>query len=123
VFTGEFDRIKPREHNLLAVEIAETVFESRPGGRVYDRGVDGSVCRWAGVLVFEPPHRFVISWDISPRWQLEKDLERTSEEWNLVNPPAQALLRVFTGSTRAARREGIQHAIAAVAARSAAIER
>jgi len=34
VFTEDFDRIKPREHNLLGVEIAETVFEPREGGRV-----------------------------------------------------------------------------------------
>ena len=79
VFTGEFDRIKPREHNMLGVQIAETVFEPRVGGHVYDRGVDGSVCRWARVLAYEPPHRFVISWDISPQWQIETNLERTSE--------------------------------------------
>ena len=38
VFTHNFDKIKPREHNMLAVEIAESVFEPRVGGRVYDRG-------------------------------------------------------------------------------------
>src|SRR3989337_2883288 len=79
VFTEEFDRIKPREHNLLRVEIAETIFEPRVGGHVYDRGVDGSECRWARVLTYEPPHRVVISWDISPLWQIETNLERTSE--------------------------------------------
>ena len=79
VFTEQFDRIKPREHNMLRVAIAETVFEPRVGGHVYDRGVDGSECRWARVLAFEPPHRVVISWDISPRWQIETDLDRTSE--------------------------------------------
>jgi uncharacterized protein YndB with AHSA1/START domain len=79
VFTEEFDRIKPREHNLLRVEIAETVFEPRVGGHVYDRGVDGSECRWARVLAYEPPHRLVISWDISPQWQIETSLKRTSE--------------------------------------------
>ena len=79
LFTEEFDRIKPREHNLLRVEIAETVFEPRVGGHVYDRGVDGSECRWARVLTYEPPHRVVISWDISPQWQIETNLERTSE--------------------------------------------
>ncbi len=79
VFTEQFDRIKPREHNLLSVEIAETVFERRVGGYLYDRGVDGSECRWARVLAYEPPHRLVISWDIGPRWELEADLERTSE--------------------------------------------
>jgi uncharacterized protein YndB with AHSA1/START domain len=79
VFTEEFDRIKPREHNMLAVDIAETVFEPRVGGHIYDRAVDGSVCRWARVLAYEPPERVVISWDISPQWQLETDLEKTSE--------------------------------------------
>jgi uncharacterized protein YndB with AHSA1/START domain len=79
VFTEGFGRFKPREHNLLTVEIAETVFEPRVGGHLYDRGVDGSVCRWARVLAYEPPDRVVISWDISPQWQLETDLEKTSE--------------------------------------------
>jgi uncharacterized protein YndB with AHSA1/START domain len=79
VFTEQFDSIKPREHNMLDVEIAESVFEAREGGRIYDRGVDGSECRWARVLAFEPPHRLLFSWDISPRWQLETDPNRTSE--------------------------------------------
>jgi uncharacterized protein YndB with AHSA1/START domain len=80
VFTAGFGRFKPREHNLLGgVDIAETVFEPRVGGHVYDRGVDGSECRWARVLAYEPPDRVVFSWDISPQWQLEPDLDRTSE--------------------------------------------
>ena len=27
IFTEQFDKIKPREHNMLAVPIAESVFE------------------------------------------------------------------------------------------------
>ncbi len=79
VFTEGFGTFKPPEHNMLAVPIAETVFEPRAGGHLYDRGVDGSECRWARVLAYEPPDRVVISWDISPRWQLETDLAKTSE--------------------------------------------
>jgi uncharacterized protein YndB with AHSA1/START domain len=79
VFTEDFDSIKPREHNLLSVEIEETVFEPREGGRIYDRGVDGSECEWARVLAYEPPNRVVFSWDISPRWQIEPDREKASE--------------------------------------------
>ena len=79
VFTEKFDQIKPREHNMLEVDIAESVFEPREGGRVYDRGVDGSECQWARVLAYEPPDRIVFTWDISPRWQLETDLDRASE--------------------------------------------
>jgi uncharacterized protein YndB with AHSA1/START domain len=79
VFTDGFGTFKPREHNLLSVDIAETVFETHVGGHIYDRGVDGSECRWARVLDFEPPNRVVFSWDISPHWELETDPERTSE--------------------------------------------
>ena len=69
VFTEDFGSIKPREHNLLGVEIAETVFEPHVGGHLYDRGVDG----------YEPPTRVAFSWDISPHWQIETDLSKTSE--------------------------------------------
>ena len=79
VFTEDFDRIKPREHNLLGAAIAETVFEPRAGGHILDRGVDGSECRWARVLAYEPPHRVVFSWDISPEWRLETDHRKSSE--------------------------------------------
>src|SRR5882672_2281444 len=79
VFTEDFGSFKPAEHNMLKVEIAETVFEPKVGGFLYDRGVDGSVCRWARVLAYEPPNRVLISWDISPQWQIETDPERSSE--------------------------------------------
>jgi uncharacterized protein YndB with AHSA1/START domain len=79
VFTHNFDRIKPREHNMLGVEIAESVFEPHVGGRVYDRGVDGSECQWARVLAYEPPDRILFTWDINPYWQIETDLDKTSE--------------------------------------------
>lgn len=79
VFTEQFDRIKPREHNLLAVDVEETVFEARAGGRIYDRGVDGSECVWARVLAVDPPDRVVFTWDISPQWRPEANLDRTSE--------------------------------------------
>ena len=80
VFTNRFGDFKPREHNLLGgVEIAETVFEPRVGGYLYDRGADGSECRFARVLAYEPPHRILMSWDISPSWQIESDPARASE--------------------------------------------
>ena len=79
VFTERFGDFKPPEHNLLGAEISETVFEPRVGGHIYDRAVDGSECHWARVLAFEPPDRVVFSWDISPYWQIESDLNHTSE--------------------------------------------
>ena len=79
VFTQQFGAFKPPEHNLLAAPIAETVFEPRVGGHIYDRGTDGSECHWARVLVYDPPQRVVFSWDIGPTWQVETDPDLTSE--------------------------------------------
>jgi uncharacterized protein YndB with AHSA1/START domain len=78
-FTGQFGAFKPKEHNLLASPIAETTFEPRVGGHIVDRAEDGSECRWARVLAYDPPDRVVFSWDISPRWQLESDEANCSE--------------------------------------------
>ena len=79
VFTERLDEIKPRDHNLLGSDIEATVVEPRAGGRIYDRAVDGSECEWATVLAFEPPERFLFSWNISTSWQVESDAARRSE--------------------------------------------
>jgi uncharacterized protein YndB with AHSA1/START domain len=78
-FTERFGDFKPPEHNMLGVPIAETVFEPRVGGHIVDRATDGSECRWARILAFDPPDRVVFSWDISPQWAIETDPAQTSE--------------------------------------------
>lgn len=98
VFTEDFGRFKPAEHNLLAVPIAETVFEPRVGGYLFDRGVDGSECRWARVLAYEPPTRLLMSWNISPQWTIETDPEKVSE-WEVR----------FTAETPTRTRVEIEH--------------
>lgn len=79
VFTERFGDFKPREHNLLSAPIVETTFEPRVGGHIVDRAEDGSECRWARILAYEPPTRVVFSWDIGPTWQIEPNAENTSE--------------------------------------------
>lgn len=98
VFTEQFGRFKPAEHNLLSVPIAETIFEPRVGGSLYDRGADGSECRWATVLAYEPPTRLLLSWNITPRWQLETDPAKASE-WEVR----------FTAETAGRTRVEIEH--------------
>jgi uncharacterized protein YndB with AHSA1/START domain len=79
VFTEGMASWWPKEHHILTTELADMVIEPRAGGRIYDRGVDGSECQWGRVLAIEPPHRFVFSWDITPQWQIQTDPARTSE--------------------------------------------
>ncbi|MEO6413154.1 MAG: SRPBCC family protein [Pedococcus sp.] len=78
-FVERMDEIKPREHNMLGSAIVATIFEPRVGGHIFDRAEDGSECRWARVLEYEPPDRVVFGWDIGPTWQLESDPANASE--------------------------------------------
>jgi uncharacterized protein YndB with AHSA1/START domain len=108
---------KPPEHNLLGVEIAESVFEAREGGYIYDRGVDGSECRWARVLAYEPPNRVVFAWLINPQWQIETDPSRSSEVEVRFVPEAAQRTRVEIEHSHLERHgdgwEGIRDAVSA----------
>jgi len=79
VFTERFGDFKPPEHNLMDSPIEATVFEPHVGGTIYDRATDGTECHWARVLAFDAPNRVVFSWDINSQWEVEPDLDRTSE--------------------------------------------
>ncbi len=79
LFTDGFGDFKPREHNLLQSPIAKTVFEPRVGGSIVDIAEDGTECRWARVLAYQPYDLVTFSWDIGPDWQLVSDPENASE--------------------------------------------
>jgi uncharacterized protein YndB with AHSA1/START domain len=79
VFTEDIGSWWHPDHHILEGELAEMVFEPRVGGHIIDRATDGTECRWARVLTYDPPHRVVFSWDISLAWELETDPDKTSE--------------------------------------------
>jgi uncharacterized protein YndB with AHSA1/START domain len=79
VFTDSHNEWWPSDYHIGQVDMAEAVLESRAGGRWYERGVDGSECDWGRVLVSEPPHRLVVTWQINGQWQYDPDPEHASE--------------------------------------------
>ena len=79
VFTDDMGSWWPKEHHVIQAPLSHMVFEPDEGGHVYDVGTDGSECRWARVLAYEPPNRIVFSWDVSLQWQIETDPAKTSE--------------------------------------------
>ena len=79
VFTEDIASWWPPDHHVIESPLAEMVLELRPGGRVYDRGTDGSECQWGTVLAYEPPERFVFSWNINLAWGIEDDPAKSSE--------------------------------------------
>jgi uncharacterized protein YndB with AHSA1/START domain len=81
VFTDEIGTWWDPDHHLLpeGTTLTAMVFEPQVGGHVYDVVSDGSECRWSRVLAYDPPDRVVFSWDINLQWEIETDLDRTSE--------------------------------------------
>ncbi|TSE01507.1 ATPase [Skermania sp. ID1734] len=79
VFTERLGDFKPPEHNLLGAPIVSTQLEPWVGGYIVDRAATGEECRWARIIVYDPPRRLVFSWNISPQWRIESDPNRTSE--------------------------------------------
>ena len=79
IFTAGMDSWWPRSHTIGDSPLAEMVLECREGGRAYGVGEDGSESDWGRVLVYEPPQRIVISWDITLDWGHELDPAKASE--------------------------------------------
>jgi uncharacterized protein YndB with AHSA1/START domain len=79
LFTAEIGSWWDADKHILQAPLAEMEFEPFVGGQIIDRGTDGSECRWARVLAYDPPARVIFSWDINLRWQIETDPERCSE--------------------------------------------
>jgi uncharacterized protein YndB with AHSA1/START domain len=79
VFTERFGAWWPREYTW-ANEVLETIgIEGHEGGHCYECGPNGFLCHWGRVLVWDPPHRLVISWQISPERFPEPNPGKASE--------------------------------------------
>jgi uncharacterized protein YndB with AHSA1/START domain len=94
VFTEEFDTWWPRSHHIGKSPMKKATIEGRTGGRCYMQHDDGSESDWATVLVWEPPRRFVIAWQINGQWQYEPDLAKSSEVEVRFTPEPDGLTRV-----------------------------
>ena len=65
VFVDQFDQWWPlRTHSLGEERVIGVTIERRAGGRVYETWDDGQTRTWGTLLAWEPPTRFVLTWDI-----------------------------------------------------------
>jgi uncharacterized protein YndB with AHSA1/START domain len=114
VFTAGFDTWWPRSHHIGKAPMKKAIIEERAGGRCYSEQTDGTECDWGSVLVWEPPHRLVIAWQITPQWQFEPDIARASEVEVRFTPEGDNVTRVDLEHRRLER-----HGAGADAVRSA----
>lgn len=69
VFVNRMDLWWPRSHHIGKASAFQARLEPKDGGRWYEVGNDGVECDWGRVLVWDPPRRLVLTWDIDAQWQ------------------------------------------------------
>ncbi len=74
VFTDRIGQWWPKSHHISPSEPETYVVEPREGGRWFERGTDGVECDIGKVLVWDPPSRLVLGWQLTPEWKFDPDL-------------------------------------------------
>ena len=69
VFTSGLGRWWPCDKGIGKLPMKAAVLEPRLGGRWYELAEDGSQADVGKIIVWEPPQRFVMTWDINSRWK------------------------------------------------------
>jgi hypothetical protein len=73
VFTAGMARWWRPEHHIAKTPFVDIVVEPRPGGRWFERDRDGAECEWGKVLLWEPPARVILAWQLNAAWQYDPD--------------------------------------------------
>jgi uncharacterized protein YndB with AHSA1/START domain len=74
VFTARIGAWWPRSHHIGAVEPETVIIEPREGGRWFERAPDGTECDVGKVLIWDPPGRLVLAWQLTAEWKFDADL-------------------------------------------------
>lgn len=69
VFTAGMDRWWPKAHTIGGSQPLRSTIEPRVGGRWFSTHEDGSEAVVGHVRAWEPPARFVFSWEINADWK------------------------------------------------------
>lgn len=94
VFTEGVDRWWPRQHHIGKSPLKRAVIEPEKGGRWYSICEDGSECDIGAVLVWDPPRRLVLSWQINGEWKFDPSFHTEVEVTFTADGPAKATVVV-----------------------------
>jgi len=75
VFTSGLTRWWPYDHGVGKKPIKKVMLEPRLGGRWLEISEDGTETSDATITVWEPPHRFVMLWQINAKWQPDQSMK------------------------------------------------
>jgi uncharacterized protein YndB with AHSA1/START domain len=79
VFVERMGEWWPASHHIAMEPFKEIVVEKREGGRWFERDSHGAECEWGRVLLWQPPRRLILSWNLQPDFKYSPDQTRASE--------------------------------------------
>jgi uncharacterized protein YndB with AHSA1/START domain len=94
VFTEAMQRWWPRDHYIGKSPVNRMTLEPRAGGRWYETGEDGTECNWGRVLIWDPPGRLVLAWQLTAEWQFDADFVTEVEVTFTAEGPNETLVVV-----------------------------
>jgi len=71
LFTSHMGKWWPKGKTLAPKPHADVVIEPHPGGRWYERDIDGNEIQWGRVLAWEPPGRVLLGWQVDAQWHYD----------------------------------------------------
>jgi uncharacterized protein YndB with AHSA1/START domain len=89
VFTAGMDRWWPKGHNIGGSPPIKSEIEPRVGGRWYTLHDDGREVVVGHVRAWEPPSRFVFSWEINAEWKSDATVASEVEVLFVAEGPKQ----------------------------------
>ena len=69
VFTGGLTRWWPLTHVISNKPVTKVMMEPRLGGRWLEISADGTETAAGTIVVWEPPHRLVLMWQVNAQWK------------------------------------------------------
>jgi hypothetical protein len=75
VFTSGLSRWWPTAHGVGKKPISKVMLEPRLGGRWLEIAEDGTETSVATIIVWEPPHRFAMLWQINAQWKPDRAMK------------------------------------------------
>jgi uncharacterized protein YndB with AHSA1/START domain len=80
VFTAGFSSWWPIEsHHIGETMAVEVVIDPFAGGRWFEHDADGNECVWGFVTAWEPPHRVLLAWHLTPEYEFDPDPAKATE--------------------------------------------
>jgi uncharacterized protein YndB with AHSA1/START domain len=93
VFTDGIDRWWPRTHHIGQSPMKRAVIEPKQGGRWYAICEDGTECDTGRVVVWDPPRRVQLTWQLTAKWQFDPDFVTEIEVTFRAEGPKRTMVR------------------------------